>query len=319
MIIGDRIYGKFEITEPVILELLKCKPMLRLKGISQLGVPDKYHYVRGFSRFEHSVGVMLLLRKLGALIEEQVAGLLHDVSHAAFSHVIDWVLGQGKTENFQDDRHLEFITQSEISDILTRHGYNPAKIADLKSYKLLDTEIPDLCADRIDYSLRQISQSAARKYVKHLSVWDGKIIFNPKEVALSFANDFLDLQINDWAGFEGASRYLIFSRILKRAIDLKIINIDDFLGDEESILKKIEVGRDTQIMAGLGLLRKKSLSSEPRKERIVKKFRHVDPEFLEHGKLHRVSEAYPKFAKRLALAEKSNKKGILGVAGDFTL
>src|SRR3990167_3900982 len=102
MLIKDRVYGNFQINEPVILELLKSKLVLRLKGISQFGVPDKYHYIKGFSRYEHSVGVMILLRILGASLEEQVAGLLHDVSHTAFSHIVDWVIGQGKTENFQD-------------------------------------------------------------------------------------------------------------------------------------------------------------------------------------------------------------------------
>jgi HD superfamily phosphohydrolase len=34
---------------------------------------------------------MLLVRRLGASLEEQIAALLHDVSHTAFSHVIDSV------------------------------------------------------------------------------------------------------------------------------------------------------------------------------------------------------------------------------------
>ena len=43
------------------------------------------------TRYEHSVGVMLLARRVGGGLREQVAALLHDVSHTAFSHVIDHV------------------------------------------------------------------------------------------------------------------------------------------------------------------------------------------------------------------------------------
>lgn len=66
--------------------------MQRLKGISQFRIPDKYYFKDNYSRFEHSIGVMVLLGKLGASQEEQIAGLLHDVSHKAFSHVYDWVV-----------------------------------------------------------------------------------------------------------------------------------------------------------------------------------------------------------------------------------
>ncbi len=37
---------------------------------------------------------MMLVNRLGGSLEEQIAALLHDVSHTAFSHVIDYVLEQ---------------------------------------------------------------------------------------------------------------------------------------------------------------------------------------------------------------------------------
>jgi hypothetical protein len=107
MKINDKIYEKVEIEEPVLLELLKSSSVLRLKNISQFGVPDKYYHFKNYSRYEHSIGVMILLRKLGATLEEQIAGLLHDVSVLAFSHVIDWVFANGRdgVEDYHDSIH----------------------------------------------------------------------------------------------------------------------------------------------------------------------------------------------------------------------
>lgn len=93
VVIDDCVYGSCKITEPVLIELLQSPVILRLKGINQLGIPPEYDPTNVFfSRYDHSVGVLVLLKKLGASLEEQVAGLLHDSSHTALSHQIDWVL-----------------------------------------------------------------------------------------------------------------------------------------------------------------------------------------------------------------------------------
>lgn len=109
MIVEDSVFGKFEVKEPVLIELLNSKAMQRLKMISQVGIPDKYYSYGCGSRYEHSLGVLFLLKKLDASLEEQVAGLLHDVSHTAFSHVADWVFGTKENENYQDDNHLDVL------------------------------------------------------------------------------------------------------------------------------------------------------------------------------------------------------------------
>ena len=311
MQIKDRIYGEFEIVEPVILELLESKPMIRLKGISQFGIPDKYYFRKGFSRYEHSVGVMLLLKKLGATTKEQVAGLLHDVSHTAFSHIVDWVLGQGTTENFQDDRHNEVMNGLEISKILKKYGYNPNEISNLSSYKLLDTEIPELCADRIDYALRQFTIDDATRLIPKITQKEGKIIFTDVTSALDFANLFLEEQITNWAGFEGSSRYMIFTEILKKALDSKIIEFDDFYGDESPILDKLENCDDQFIKKWLTMLTAKSISNLPLgSQRVVKKFRYVDPSFMTDNKIILVSDVFPKWKAKVVTERRKNEEGI---------
>jgi len=122
MILKDRIYGSFNISSPLIAALIESKPFQRLKNISQMGPPTTFYHIKNYSRYEHSIGVFLLLKHLGASDNEQIAGLLHDVSHTTFSHVIDWVVGTGKNENYQDDQHFNFIKKTEIVRILKMNG-----------------------------------------------------------------------------------------------------------------------------------------------------------------------------------------------------
>src|SRR5271157_3470519 len=157
-IISDRIYGNIDVREDVLLELMDSEPMRRLKGVSQHGYPEETktafpHY----SRYEHSVGVMLLLKRLGAETEEQIAGLLHDASHTAFSHIIDWVLGDPSKEAYQDSTLKSYIQDSGLSRIISKHGFDAEAISGMEynsKYGLLERKAPDLCADRVDYALR---------------------------------------------------------------------------------------------------------------------------------------------------------------------
>jgi len=165
MEISDSLYGNFKISENVLEELVNGKSIQRLKGISQFGIPEGYFHRKNFSRYEHSIGVFLLLRKLNASLEEQIAGLLHDVSHTAFSHVIDWVLGDPTKEDYQDLNHLKIISNSEIPKILKKHSFDYERISQLESFPLLERESPSLCADRVDYSLREIHHNGKKDLV----------------------------------------------------------------------------------------------------------------------------------------------------------
>src|SRR5665647_287743 len=126
MIYQDRIYGEVEINEPVILDLINSHELQRLKEIDQSGYFEPYHPGSKHTRFEHSMGVYLLLQKYGAPIEEQIAGLIHDVSHSAFSHAVDYALSEGseKEQSHQDNYFEEYVLQSSIPQILEKHGFD---------------------------------------------------------------------------------------------------------------------------------------------------------------------------------------------------
>jgi uncharacterized protein len=310
MLVEDRIYGSFDIESPILLELLNSRLVVRLKNISQLGLPDKYFHVKGFSRYEHSVGVMILLKMLGSSEKEQIAGLLHDVSHTVFSHVIDWVVSDGGEEGYQDSQH-EKVMSGELGVILEKYGYDYREIANLEKYRLLDCPIPSLCVDRIDYSLRQFPRSIVKECLRSMVVNEGRIMFNDVETAKLFAEYFLDKQMNFWGGADGVTRYVIFAKTLKIALAKGLISIADFWLDENIVLKKLERGGD-EIQNWLKLLIRKSLNDLPAGERIVrKKFRFVDPEVVVGGKLLGcLSEINSVFKNKLESAKRDNEKGI---------
>lgn len=319
MVLNDRVYGKFEINEPVLKAFLNTSALLRLKNISQFGVPDKYYHRKGYSRYEHSVGVMLFLRKLGASLEEQLAGLLHDVSILAFSHVADWVFAEGTygKEDYHDQLHESFIKRTEVSKLLEKYGFSLERMLNQNNFTLLEREIPDLCVDRIDYSARQLkdylSDQEAAFCLGSLTNFNGEIIFLDKNAAFRFAHTFLILQTEFWGGEEAVKRYYLFFQVLKRALKIRILKKKDFFKDEKYIMKIINQCEDVEVVKHLKLLSGKSIPAleiSKSKKKIFKKFRYVDPKVLKNGKLLRLSKLMPMFGKIIDEHRRINKEGI---------
>ncbi len=295
MIIEDRLYGKEKIKEQVLIRLINSKAIQRLKEVSQFGMPEEYYHLPTFSRFEHSIGTMILLKKLGANLEEQIAGLLHDISHTAFSHVIDWVIGDPTKEDHQDKTLLKTFEETKIKNILKKYEFDYKRIADSKNYSLLEQPAPFLCADRVDYTLREIkflhSQQDAEKILKDLKNVNGKIILSSIETAKLFAKYYVKLNKKHWAGEEAKARFHILADLLRKAIEEKIISIEDMMKTDKEILRVLNKSNHKEILSGLNLLRNGFYLKKINKEGIVlqKKFRYVDPEFFYNGKIIRLS------------------------------
>ncbi|HLL60143.1 MAG TPA: HD domain-containing protein, partial [Candidatus Nitrosocosmicus sp.] len=153
MIIEDRIYGRIEIKDKLIIDLINSKPLQRLKNISQDGATHFIQPIRNVTRYEHSIGAWYLSKLYDRPVEEQIATLLHDTPHTAFSHVIDFVMENEKHE-FHDAFTKEIIMNSEIPTILKKHNIELEKVLHKESFPLLDNELPDISFDRWDYFMR---------------------------------------------------------------------------------------------------------------------------------------------------------------------
>ncbi|MDP2673027.1 MAG: HD domain-containing protein [Nanoarchaeota archaeon] len=313
MILKDKIYGIENIKENVLVDLINSSPVQRLKGIAQFGIPDEYYHKKGFSRYEHSVGVFILLRKLNAGLEEQLAGLLHDVSHTAFSHVVDGVFGDLTKEDYQDKRHEDFIKNSCVKNILEKYKLDYKKISKLENFSLLEREAPSLCADRLDYSLRELEMDKGFNFVNNIFLdlenKNNQIVFKTKEIAEIFAKEYMLLQKENWGGDQARTRYYILSNILKKALDNKIILFDDLDKTDEDVLEKLNSCKEEYILKNLNLLRNNlSIFDSDEGIELKKKFRYIDPEISINGSFKKLSELSNEYKKIINLEKQNSQK-----------
>jgi len=319
MRINDRIYGQEDINEPLLIDLINSKEIQRLKGISQQGMPQRYYHRPVYSRYEHSIGAMILLKKLGAIIEEQVGGLLHDASHKTFSHVIDWVLGDPTKEDYQDTNHVNMIENSQIPVILGKHGLNSERVSDLEELSLLDKPTPSLCVDRFDYSIREKQyfgdDDLIQGIVMNLKNHNGNMVFKSKEQAEIFARGYMTCQIKHWAGNEAKARYYLLSEVLKKALDKGIVTLTDFNKTDEYIITLLKQSEDLYVLGVLNLLHSKKLDLEESRKGLIlpKKFRYIDPEVLVDNQMISLSELSPDYKEVIQKARKDSEevKGII--------
>lgn len=269
--IHDLIYGRVTIDTPVISEIINTPSFQRLKSLNQYGIPDEFYHKKNYSRYEHCLGVMLLLKHFKAQEEEQIAGLLHDISHHTFSHVYDWVVGSAGLEDAQDHIHYQFLRKSEIPKILKKYGYS----------------------------------------IKNLTVVEGQIVCKNQKTAATFARKFLALQTKHWGEYEGVARYHLFAGALKEALKKKIINQEDFWREDKYVVNKLKASKDNEILKSLAYLRQKPLSRVKNGVIVRKKFRFIDPLFINGKELINISAVDKKFVELLKRAKEKNEKGVL--------
>lgn len=317
MRITDRVYGTTELEAPILIELINGPSLQRLKGIDQAGYFEPHFPGTAHSRFEHSVGVCLLLKRFGAPLEEQIAGLIHDVSHSAFSHCIDYVLAAGsqKEQNHQDNAFDAYVKASEIPSILERYGFDPLSLLDDSRFPLKERELPDLCADRIDYVLRGAlvfgELSDADDMLDRLTVMDGRWVFEDEESARAFAELFRTMNTKYYSGIPSAAMFRTVGDYLRHALSQGYVTENDLYTDDATALAKIaphHVADETLKRFFDRMNLKIGYRNDPDdfEAEVFCKSRAVDPLFVRDGNVVRLSGADPAWGE--ILREESKPK-----------
>lgn len=314
----DRVYGEVEISEPVILDIINSQTLQRLKEIDQAGPrafwvnPNAETNEYDHSRFAHSVGVYLLLNKYNTPLEEQIAGLIHDVSHSAFSHCADYALSSGseKEHTHQDNVFDAFVKKSEIPSILKKHNIDLEYILNEKNFPLEEKSLPDLCADRIDYSLRtavifgEISFKEANGFLDNLTTENNNWVFKDFESAKKYAELFKKLNDDYYSGFLSAVMFRATGDYLKYALEQKYISEQDLYTTDDMVLSIIAkyLDKDEKLKLLFNRMENKvKFENNPNDydASVFCKSRVVDPLCKHDGAIKKVSEIYGTWAEIL--------------------
>jgi uncharacterized protein len=280
--------------------------MQRLRGVLQHGITALIGITRPVTRFDHSLGVMLLARRLGGALEEQIAALLHDVSHTAFSHVIDYVVDGHDSQSYHEEWKEAHLFASDVPGVLARHGYDWRDFLHEEDYALLEQPSPRLCADRLDYFLRDsrdLGLSTAqevRRALDHLIVHAGRIGVDDLEAARWLAYTFIAADKASWANFREVGLYEVTARAIKSALQIGAITTADFWGTDDQLWRKLHAIDHAGVQQQLALI-----SPATRFEwdevhptfRVSTKLRTIDPDVLLDGRFRALSALDTDFAR----------------------
>ena len=144
--IKDPIHGYVYITEAE-KNVIDTYPMQRLRRLRQLAGSEYVYPGANHTRFEHCLGVMYLAGhvlenpNISRIVNDEevdmcrISALLHDCGHGPFSHVFEHLLIKD-LEKTHEDITAWIIEKSEVSDKLSKMGFNAKEVAGLAVGKL---------------------------------------------------------------------------------------------------------------------------------------------------------------------------------------
>lgn len=240
--VNDLIYGSFELPQ-IFDDLLNSKAVQRLGKIHHSGAIFLVNPEIAHTRLEHSIGVMLLIRLLGGTELEQIAGLLHDISHTTFSHVGDYIFGNLE-ETYHEQLYESVLRASDVPLILEKHGYSIDLLLG-GNFSILEQPLPYLCADRVDYTLRDsiharlITRQHARSFINTITLQDDQIVVKGIENADWVNHTFERLNKE----FFNAPLYIYANQqlalVIRNFLKTGEIKEADLLKDDTFLLNKI--------------------------------------------------------------------------------
>lgn len=239
-----------------ITELCETPEMQRLKGIGmdcgcEYTKFPVYQNLTPYSRYDHSIGVSLIVWHFSNDISQSISGLLHDISSPSFSHTIDFMNKDYSNQESTEKGTKEIINSStRIQNILHKYGSCTEKVCDYHIYPIADNDKPQLSADRLEYTLRNLvrylhkSKEEVKTYYDDLFVSKNEfgideIQFKSEKIAEKFALVALEttkIYVLDEDRFSMES----LASLIREALQRNVLSFVDLDSTEPNVISKIK-------------------------------------------------------------------------------
>ena len=248
---------------------------------------------------------MLLVRRLGGSLEEQIAALLHDVSHTAFSHVIDYVFNQHDRQGYHEAIKLAYVAKTDLPAVLARYGYDWQAVLDEDRFSLLEQPSPALCADRLDYFLRDslgmglASLADVQRVLDHLVVKDGRIGVDDPQLAGWMGKAFMAADEKSWANFREVGLYELTAKAVRIGLQIGLLREADLMRTDDWVWQRLQAAERPELQRLVRLISPDTRFVEDEQGAdfwVSTKLRTIDPDVLIDGRLVPYSEIDPAYA-----------------------
>ncbi len=318
------LYGKVSL-DPLTKKLASAPLVKRMKHIDWAGPSRYFRSFPSYSLFDHAFGVYILLQRYNRPLNEKIAGLLEPVGHTAFANHVG-ITTKNNTNNVQKSYHhiiqKKLLIESKIDKLLNLHRISLPAIDPSKSDFVALHKSPPLVSVfalekilRLAFTYQLLTQKEISKLLDDLSFTSkGWVIKNIKS-AQKLANLSLYFADKYWAS---PTNYVIdrwFGKILKRALNLKIIQVNDLLyGIDKQVLRKILAAQDKIIKRLVRQCRSPyryyKVDDKQYDEIYYPVMHAINPLVQTNGKIIRLSDVDRKFNSKFVALQSKFRKGI---------
>ena len=301
---------------PIFIEELINTP--EFKRLSNVGMNCGCEYTnfplfskgKNYTRYDHSIGVALIIWHFTKDIKQSIAGLLHDISSPVFAHVIDFLNGNHETQESTEEKTEEIIKNSpEIQSILKKYNLTTDDVKDYHMYPIADNDSPLLSADRLEYTLGNAFYYGFKSMEEIKNMYDDLVVskneFGQNEISfksLDKAFEFTSVAIENSKVYTcNADRFSMqyLADLLKLAVSKNVINMDDLYTVEDKVIAKLQEDEDLKSKWDDFVNLSQIFTSEEKPKNgywvnIPAKRRYINPQVTSQGRVSNLSDKLSK-------------------------